>query len=79
MGGARRASEMHTEFSKNLKERGVDKSSSMWENNSKIDLIATGYGSVNWIHAVQERDRWYNEYGNEFSGSPPKAGNFVMN
>jgi hypothetical protein len=29
-----------------------------WEDNIKMDLGETGFGDVDWIHLVQDRDRW---------------------
>jgi hypothetical protein len=29
-----------------------------WEDNMKMDLREIGFGDVNWIHLVQDRDRW---------------------
>jgi hypothetical protein len=29
-----------------------------WEDNIKIDLREIGFGDVDWIHWVQDRDRW---------------------
>jgi hypothetical protein len=30
----------------------------VWEDNIKIDLREIGFGDVDWIHWVQDRDRW---------------------
>jgi hypothetical protein len=30
-----------------------------WEDNTKIDLGEIGFGDVDWIHLVQDRDRWW--------------------
>ena len=29
-----------------------------WEDNIKMDLQEVGCGSMDWIHPVQDRDRW---------------------
>jgi hypothetical protein len=29
-----------------------------WEDNIKVDLREIGFGDVDWIHLVQDRDRW---------------------
>jgi hypothetical protein len=29
-----------------------------WEDNIKMDLGEIGFGDVDWIHLVQDRDRW---------------------
>jgi hypothetical protein len=29
-----------------------------WEDNIKMDLRERGFGDVDWIHLVQDRDRW---------------------
>jgi hypothetical protein len=29
-----------------------------WEDGIKMDLRETGWGCVEWIHLVQDRDRW---------------------
>jgi hypothetical protein len=29
-----------------------------WEDNIKMDLQKVGYGGMDWIGLVQERDRW---------------------
>jgi hypothetical protein len=29
-----------------------------WEDNIKMDLREIGFGDVDWIHWVQDRDRW---------------------
>jgi hypothetical protein len=29
-----------------------------WEDNIKIDLQEVGYGGMDWIEFVQDRDRW---------------------
>jgi hypothetical protein len=29
-----------------------------WEDNTKMDLGAIGFGDVDWIHLAQDRDRW---------------------
>jgi hypothetical protein len=29
-----------------------------WEDNIKMDLREIGFGDVEWIHLVQDRDRW---------------------
>jgi ribosome biogenesis protein Nip4 len=29
-----------------------------WEDNIKMDLREIGFGDVDWIHCVQDRDRW---------------------
>jgi hypothetical protein len=29
-----------------------------WEENIKMDLGEIWFGDVNWIHLVQDRDRW---------------------
>jgi hypothetical protein len=29
-----------------------------WEDNIKMDLREIGFGYVDWIHLVQDRDRW---------------------
>jgi hypothetical protein len=29
-----------------------------WESNIKIDRAEIGFGSVDWIHLAQDRDRW---------------------
>jgi hypothetical protein len=29
-----------------------------WEDNIKMDLREIGFGVVDWIHLVQDRDRW---------------------
>jgi hypothetical protein len=29
-----------------------------WEDNIKMDLRETGFGDVDWIHLVRDRDRW---------------------
>jgi len=29
-----------------------------WEDNIKIDLQEVGFGDMNWIELVQDRDRW---------------------
>jgi hypothetical protein len=30
-----------------------------WEDNIKMDLREIGFGDVDWIHLVQDRDRWW--------------------
>jgi hypothetical protein len=30
----------------------------MWENNIKMDIREIGFGGMNWIHLVQDRDQW---------------------
>jgi hypothetical protein len=29
-----------------------------WEDEIRMDLRETGWGSVEWIHLAQDRDRW---------------------
>jgi hypothetical protein len=29
-----------------------------WEDNIKMDLREIGWGSMDWIHLVQDRDQW---------------------
>jgi len=29
-----------------------------WENNIKMDLLAVGYGGMDWIDLAEDRDRW---------------------
>jgi hypothetical protein len=30
-----------------------------WEDNIKMDLREIGFGDVDWIYWVQDRDRWW--------------------
>jgi hypothetical protein len=30
-----------------------------WENNIKVDLMATGFGDVDCIHMPQDRNQWW--------------------
>jgi hypothetical protein len=48
-----------------------------WEDNIKMDLREIGFGDVDWIHWVQDRDRAGScEHGNEPLGSI-KCGEFL--
>ena len=29
-----------------------------WEDNIKMDILEVGYGGMDWIDLVQDRDRW---------------------
>jgi hypothetical protein len=42
-----------------------------WEDNIRMYLEEIGFGDVDWIHLVQDRDRWAGscEHGDEPSGS----------
>jgi hypothetical protein len=33
-------------------------SSHRWENNSRMDLQQVGWGGMDWMDVVQDRDRW---------------------
>jgi hypothetical protein len=39
-----------------------------WKDNINIDLRETGFGGVDWIHLVQDMNRWPGEHSNELSG-----------
>ena len=49
-----------------------------WEDNIKMDLENTGYGGMDWIELVQDRERWW-AFVNEVMNLrvPPNVGNFV--
>jgi hypothetical protein len=38
--------------------RAFGRPSRRWEDNIKIDLQELGYGGVDWIDLIQDRDRW---------------------
>jgi hypothetical protein len=38
--------------------RSLGRSRRRWEDNIKMDLGEIGFGDVDWIHLVQDRDRW---------------------
>jgi hypothetical protein len=38
--------------------RPLERPRCRWEDNIKMDLGETGFGDVDWIHLVQDRDRW---------------------
>jgi hypothetical protein len=38
--------------------RPLGKPRRWWENNIKIDLREIGWGGMDWIHLVQEREHW---------------------
>jgi hypothetical protein len=42
-----------------------------WEDNIKMNLRATGWGDVDWIHLTQARNQWWalEEHGNKPFGS----------
>jgi ribosome biogenesis protein Nip4 len=39
--------------------RPLGRSRRRWEDNIKTDLRKIGFGDVDWIHWVQDRDRWW--------------------
>jgi hypothetical protein len=50
--------------------RPLGRPRSRWENGMRKDLRGMGWGSVEWIQLVQDRDRWRtHKYGDEPSGS----------
>jgi hypothetical protein len=40
------------------KPEGLGRLRHRWEDEIKMDLRETGWGSVQWIHLAQNRDRW---------------------
>jgi hypothetical protein len=38
--------------------RQVERPRHRWEDNIKLDLKEVGWGSMDWIAAAQDRDRW---------------------
>jgi hypothetical protein len=38
--------------------RTLGKPRHRWEDNIKMDLMEIGFGDVDWIRLVQDRDRW---------------------
>ena len=38
--------------------RPLGKSSHRWEDNIKVDLQDVGWGGMDWIGLVQDRERW---------------------
>jgi ribosome biogenesis protein Nip4 len=38
--------------------RPLERPRRRWEDNIKMDLRETGFGDVDWIHLVRDRDRW---------------------
>jgi hypothetical protein len=38
--------------------RPLEKPRRRWEDGIKMDLREIGWGSVDWIHLAQDRDRW---------------------
>jgi hypothetical protein len=39
-------------------ERPLERPRCRWEDGIRMDLRETGWGSVDWIHLSQDRDRW---------------------
>jgi hypothetical protein len=39
-------------------ERQLRKPTRRWEDNIKMDLMETGWGGMDWIHLIQDRDQW---------------------
>jgi hypothetical protein len=39
-------------------ERPLERPRRRWEDGIKMDLGKIGWGSVEWIHLAQDRDRW---------------------
>jgi hypothetical protein len=38
--------------------RPLGKPRRRWENNVKIDIRERGWGGMDWIHMVQDKDQW---------------------
>jgi hypothetical protein len=38
--------------------RSLGRPRRMWEDNIKMDLREIGWGFMDWIHLVQNRDQW---------------------
>jgi hypothetical protein len=38
--------------------RPLERPKRRWENNIKMDLREVGGGGIDWIHLVQDTDRW---------------------
>jgi hypothetical protein len=38
--------------------RSLGRSRRRWEDNIQMDLREVGWGSIDWINLVQDRDRW---------------------
>jgi ribosome biogenesis protein Nip4 len=41
-----------------LGRRPLERPRRRWEDNIKMNLREIGFGDVDWIHWVQDRDRW---------------------
>jgi hypothetical protein len=39
--------------------RPLERPRCRWEDNIKMDLREIWFGDVDWIHLVQDRDRWW--------------------
>ena len=42
----------------NLREKPLGRTRHKWEDNIKMDLQEMGWGGMDWIDLVQDRDRW---------------------
>jgi hypothetical protein len=51
--------------------RSLERPRRRWENGIRVDLREIGWGSIQWIHLAQDRDRWGNscECGDKPMGS----------
>jgi hypothetical protein len=38
--------------------RPIGKPRRRWEDNIRMDVRETGFGSMEWIHLAQDRDQW---------------------
>jgi hypothetical protein len=43
---------------KTRRKRPVGRPRRIWEDGIKLDLREIGWGVVEWIHLIQDRDRW---------------------
>jgi hypothetical protein len=45
-------------LARNLSERPLERPMRRWKDNIKVDLQEVGWGGMDWINLVQDRNRW---------------------